>query len=113
MKLLNKLGLIMLLVVFAFAACEKAPDLTYYKNGTAVVLTASKTTVAPATSDSANVVVSFSWTSHKYEQDSSLYKFILEIDYAGRNIKVLLELKRASNPKYVQTVRGFGYRLGG
>ncbi len=85
MKLLNKLGLFMLLIVFVFAACEKAPDLTYYKNGTAVVLTASKTTVAPAPSDSANVVVSFSWTSPKYEQDSSLYKFILEIDSAGRN----------------------------
>lgn len=85
MKLFNKLGLFMLLIVFAFAACEKAPELTYYKNGTAVVLTASKTTVAPAPSDSANVVVSFSWTSPKYEQDSSLYKFILEIDSAGRN----------------------------
>jgi starch-binding outer membrane protein SusE/F len=85
MKLFNKLGALLLLFVFAFAACEKKTDLMYYKNGTAVVLTASKTTVAPAPSDSANVVVAFSWTSPKYEQDSSLYKFILEIDSAGRN----------------------------
>lgn len=85
MKQFKKLSFFMLLFVLAFAACEKAPDLTYYKNGTAVVLTSSSNTVTPTAADSNKVVVTFSWTNPNYATDSSTQKFIVEVDSAGRN----------------------------
>jgi len=85
MKLFNKLGLIMLLVVFAFAACEKAPDLTYYKEGTAVVLSSSSATVTPVPADSAKVILTLNWTSPAYATDSNTYKYIVELDSSTKN----------------------------
>lgn len=85
MKLFNKLGLFMLLIVFAFAACEKAPELTYYKNGTAVVLSSSAASVAPVPADSAKVILTLNWTSPAYATDSSTYKYIVELDSSTRN----------------------------
>jgi len=67
------------------AACHKVEDLPYYENGSAVTLTASSTTIAPTAADSANSVVTFSWTYPKYATDSANQKFILEIDSTGRN----------------------------
>ncbi len=67
------------------AACHKVEDLPYYENGSAVTLTASSTTIAPTAADSANSVVTFSWTDPKYATDSANQKFILEIDSTGRN----------------------------
>jgi starch-binding outer membrane protein SusE/F len=85
MKNIFKFFTIAVAVVFVFSACKKVEDLPYYAAGKAVVLTASKTAVAPAPADSATKVLSFSWTSPEYKQDSSLYKFILEIDSTTRN----------------------------
>lgn len=79
---------ILILVVIAasiFAGCHKVEDLPYYENGTTITLTSSKTAVTPTPADSLTPVVSFSWTSPKYATDSSTYKFVLEIDSAGRN----------------------------
>ncbi|MBI3137678.1 MAG: SusE domain-containing protein [Sphingobacteriales bacterium] len=73
------------LSVAAFAGCQKVPDLPYYDNGTAVTLTADKTAVAPTPADSLNNVISFTWTNPEYKQDSSLYKYVLEIDSTSRN----------------------------
>jgi starch-binding outer membrane protein SusE/F len=87
MKIFNKKWwLITVISAIVITACDKKDLLTFHQNGAATVtLTASKTSVAPAPADSANPVISFSWTSPKYEQDTSLYKFILEIDSTGRN----------------------------
>ena len=66
-------------------ACDKVEDLPHYEKGTAVTLTASAASIAPSATDSANNVVTFSWTNPDYATDSSTYKFIVEIDSAGRN----------------------------
>lgn len=83
-KFFKTFGLASLLVVVV-AGCHKVADLPYYDKGTAVTLTASKTAVAPTPADSVSKVIDFSWTNPNYAQDSSLYKFILEIDTTGRN----------------------------
>lgn len=85
MKPLNKFLLLMVAMVFTFAACTKVEDLPYYENGTAVTLAASKTAIAPTAADSSINVVTFSWTNPGYATDSSNQKFVLEIDSAGRN----------------------------
>jgi hypothetical protein len=66
-------------------SCKKIGNLPFYKNGTAVTLTSSKTSVVPTLADSLSNVVTFSWTNPKYATDSNTYKFILEIDSSGRN----------------------------
>jgi len=67
------------------AACEKVPDLPFYGNGTEPVLTASATTVAAVPADSNKVALSLGWTSPNYATDSAKYKYIVQIDSAGRN----------------------------
>jgi starch-binding outer membrane protein SusE/F len=78
-----------ILIVFAVAltimSCDKAKDLTAFSNGNAVVLSSSAATIAPAPADSNKTAVTFSWTNPKYAQDSALYKYVLQIDSAGRN----------------------------
>lgn len=83
MKYLYKL-LLPFVILFVVTACNKVEDLPFYEEGTAVTLSASKTTVTPALADSLNEVINFSWTSPKYATDTSNYKFILEIDSTGR-----------------------------
>ncbi len=85
MKLFNKISLFMLLFVFAFAACKKAPELKYYKDGSPVVLSASATSVAPTPADSAKVILTLNWTSPAYATDSNTYKYILELDSSTKN----------------------------
>ncbi|MBL7730054.1 MAG: SusE domain-containing protein [Chitinophagaceae bacterium] len=85
MKSVNKILALAVTTLFVMAACTRVDDLPYYGNGTAVTLTASKTSVAPTPADSVSSVISFSWTNPDYKQDTSLYKYILEIDSAGRN----------------------------
>jgi hypothetical protein len=84
MKHILKLFIAVAAIVF-YAACNKVDDLPLYGNGNAVVLSSSVSTIAAAVADSNNNVVKFSWTDPKYAQDSSLYKFVIEIDSAGRN----------------------------
>jgi hypothetical protein len=66
-------------------ACDKMDDLPSYEKGTAITLTASKTSVIPTAADSVTNIVDFFWTSPKYATDTNTYKFILEIDSSGRN----------------------------
>src|SRR6185312_11700496 len=83
MKYLSKL-FVGLAVVLAFFACEKkVPDLPFYKNGTASVLSASTTTIAPTASDSDNVALTLNWTFPQYATDSSNIKYLIQIDKAG------------------------------
>ncbi len=85
MKNILKLFIAAAAVIFFYSACNKVDNLPVYGNGEAVLLTSSVNAIAPAAADSSNTVVSFSWTNPKYAQDSSLYKFVVEIDSAGRN----------------------------
>lgn len=85
MKQILKFSMAALAMVTAITACEKIDDLPVYGNGNAVTLSVTPATVAPALADSINNVVSFSWSNPNYATDSSRYKFILEIDSAGRN----------------------------
>jgi len=84
MKYLSKLSLV-LAVIISFTACKKLDQVPFNPNGQAVTLNASTTSVTTAAADSANKVISFSWSNPKYAQDSSLYKYVVEIDSTGRN----------------------------
>ncbi len=95
MKNIFKIIIAVAVVVF-YAACNKVGDLPLYGNGTAVQFSSSVASIAAAPADSSNTVVTFSWTNPKYAQDSSLYKFVVEIDSAGRNF----------SQKVTRTVRG-------
>lgn len=67
------------------AACTKVDDLPNYEKGTAVALTASTTTLTPTPADSTKSVLDLTWTTPNYATDTSNYKFVVEIDSAGRN----------------------------
>jgi hypothetical protein len=83
MKYLSKLFL-GLAVMLVFSAClKKVADLPFYKNGTAAVLTASTTTIAPTAADSNNVALTLNWTYPQYATDSSNVKYLIQIDKAG------------------------------
>ena len=84
MKNILKLFIAAAAVIFFYTACNKVGDLPVYGNGQAVQLSSSVSSIAAAPADSNSTVVNFSWTNPKYAQDSSLYKFVLEIDSAGR-----------------------------
>lgn len=85
MKLFKKIQLAALALVVGLASCEKTDNLPYYAKGTATVLSASATTIAPTAADSNKTAVTFSWTSPLYSTDSSSYKYVVQIDSAGRN----------------------------
>ncbi len=85
MKKYIKNLLAVFIVALAFISCDKTKDLATFNNGAAVALSSSVATIAPAPADSNNVAVTFSWSSPKYAQDSTLYKYVIQIDSAGRN----------------------------
>jgi hypothetical protein len=85
MKNIFKILALAVTTVVMVTACTKVADLPYYENGNPVTLTANKTAVTATPADSLNAVIAFSWSNPEYKQDSSLYKFVLEIDSTGRN----------------------------
>jgi hypothetical protein len=85
MKRIFQLSFIMLAGIVLFSSCEKADSLAQYADGTAPVLSASATTVAPPPADSNKVVLTLNWTDPGHAQDKSLYKYYLEVDSTGRN----------------------------
>ncbi|MDQ2720358.1 MAG: SusE domain-containing protein [Bacteroidota bacterium] len=74
-----------LVIILSFAACKKVGELPFYPNGNAVVLSSSVNMISTAPADSNKNVLKLFWTNPKYSQDSSLYKYIVEIDSTGRN----------------------------
>jgi starch-binding outer membrane protein SusE/F len=85
-KLLLAMG-----IVFIYSSCSKVDNLyksdplPVYQNGVSPVLSSSVTTIASAPADSNNTAVTFSWTSPAYAQDTSLYKYLIEIDTANES----------------------------
>jgi len=67
------------------AACDKAETLPFHGSGTASVLSASSTNVAPAPIDSNKIALTLNWTSPLYATDTTNYKFVIEIDSTGKN----------------------------
>jgi len=113
MKYLSKL-LLGIAVITAFFSClKKVPDLPFYKNGNPVVLTSSTNTISTAPSDSAKNVLTLSWTNPKYSQDSSLYKFVVEIDSTGRNFAKEYTLTSTGKKDTVFTGKQFNDILAG
>ena len=119
MKNIFKLFSVAALVAVLVTACTKVPDLPYYDKGKSVTLTASVTTLVPTPADSVRSVVSFSWTNPDYKQDSSLYKYVLEIDSTGRNFskeftKVVVGARSTSlTGKQLNAILlGYGFTLG-
>lgn len=82
-SIVNYILLLTGITVF-LAACTKVDELPRYEKGNAVELKASATSIAPAPADSAKSVVDFNWSNPNYATDTANYKFIVEIDSAGR-----------------------------
>jgi starch-binding outer membrane protein SusE/F len=106
-------------VALLFAACTKVEDLPYYEEGNAVTLTSSKTAVAPAPADSLTNMIAFSWTNPDYASDANTFKYVLEIDSAGRNFTkkvskiVTGSLTTSFTGKELNAmVLSYGFRLG-
>jgi starch-binding outer membrane protein SusE/F len=74
-----------LFITFAITSCDKSNDLVVATNGNAVTLSSSVATLVPLPVDSNKVSLTFNWTSPNYAQEASLYKYVLQIDSAGRN----------------------------
>jgi hypothetical protein len=85
MKFLNKIGILAVTILMMVSACEKVPDLPFHNEGIEPVLTSSATTLAPIAADSNKTVLTLDWTSPLYATDSATFKFIVQIDSAGRN----------------------------
>lgn len=83
-KIINNL-IAFLGTVVLFTACSKVDDLPAFTSGTVPVLTANKTAVTTAPVDSNNVAITFNWTNPAFATDSANYKYVIEIDSAGRN----------------------------
>ena len=85
MKNIFKLFLLFTGIIFFYSSCKKMDHLPFYSNGSAPVLSSSKSVIAPTVADSNSAAVTLSWTSPKYATDSANQKFIIEIDSSGRN----------------------------
>ncbi len=84
MKHISKL-LFAIMIITAFTACKKIADLPHYANGSTPSLSASATSITPTPADSSNTVLTLTWSNPNYATDSSLQKFIIEVDSSGRN----------------------------
>lgn len=74
------------ILALTFSACDKVDDLAVNNNGTAPVLSASSTTIAPTPADSNSTALTLSWTDPNYAVgDKSTQKFIIQIDSAGKS----------------------------
>ena len=73
------------IIITFFAACDKVEVLPLYQNGSAPILTASSSSIAPAAADSDKTALTLNWTYTKQATDSSTIKFVIDIDTTGNN----------------------------
>ncbi len=85
MKKFLKFFSLVAVAVLGLAACEKLDDLPYYNLGNDITLSVAPSSVTPTLQDTSSNVLNFSWTSPKYATDTANYKFIIQIDSAGKN----------------------------
>ena len=72
-------------VMAVLTACDKVGDLPHYGKGSAPVLSASTTTLAPAPADSNNTALTLTWTNPGYATATANVKYVAQIDTAGGN----------------------------
>lgn len=109
----------LLVIAAVFAACDKKSDLAVYSKGTAPVLTASTTTIAPTPADSNKVALTLNWSNPKYATDSTNQKFTIEFDSTGKNfahestIVVNAALSSSLTAKQLNNILlGYGFAFG-
>jgi len=86
MKLFNKVsGLIVIISLLTFVACDKTDVPATHQEGTASVLSSSSSNIAPLPADSNNTALTLSWTNPQYATDTTNYKFVIEMDSTGKN----------------------------
>ena len=86
MKLFRKIsGLIVIISLLTFAACDKTDVPATHQEGTASVLSSSSSNIAPLPADSNNTALTLSWTNPQYATDTTNYKFVIEMDSTGKN----------------------------
>ena len=119
MKYINKILLLVTVITVVFAGCRKVDDLPIYEDGSSVTLSASSSAIAPALADSNKPVVEFSWSDPKYASNEATFKYIVEIDSAGRNFsnKVTMEVigdrKKAITGRELNNILlNYGFALG-
>lgn len=119
MKYINKILLLATVITVVFAGCRKVDDLPFYEEGSSVTLSASSSNITPSLADSNKTVVSFSWTNPEYASDETTYKYIIEIDSAGRNFsnKVTMEVigdrnKALTGRELNNILLNYGFALG-
>ncbi len=118
MKIINKIGMLAVAITM-LTACDKVGELPFYSNGSAVVLSASSTTIAAPPTDSLKPALTLSWTNPKYATDTSRMKFVIEIDSAGRNFSKAYSKAVVGTFAYTFTAKelnnvllGFGFKFG-
>ncbi|MCX6209005.1 MAG: SusE domain-containing protein [Bacteroidetes bacterium] len=87
MKYLSKIFLSILTASIVLIACRKEGALPNYAASSTPVLSASKTSIAPAPSDSNTAVATLNWTDPMLSTDSAYKMYVIEIDSTGRNFK--------------------------
>ncbi len=114
-KIFNLFILTLCLGIF-FTACKKFDDIDKFGDGKAVTLTSSSNDVAPAPSDSDNVVLTLNWTNPEYATDEANYKFVIEIAEKGKafanasQTTVIGVFKKDFTARELNTMlAGFGY----
>jgi len=86
MKLFNKIsGLIVIISLLTFVACDKTDVPTAHQEGTASVLSSSTTTIAVAPPDADKTALTLNWTNPQYATDTATYKFVIQMDSTGKN----------------------------
>jgi len=86
MKLFSKIsGLIVIISLLTFVACDKTDVPATHQEGTASVLSSSSSNIAPLPADSNNTALTLSWTNPQYATDTTNYKFVIEMDSTGKN----------------------------
>ena len=119
-KFSKKIFFVVGLAMIGFMACEKKITNQYYGNGKTPTMSVSTTTLAPATADSLNNVLSISWTNPHYATDSATELYTIQMDSSGRNfskavsIQVSGVLSDTLTAKQINTIAlalGFSYNV--
>jgi starch-binding outer membrane protein SusE/F len=85
MKIRHIQGLLAVILFFSVLACEKIERLPFYGEGYTPELVASATSLAPVPADSNKTVLTLNWSDPGYASDTATFKYIVQIDSAGRN----------------------------
>jgi hypothetical protein len=72
-------------IALLVTSCKKVDPLPFYNNGSPVTASGPTVNIAPTPANASQTAMTIAWTSPNYASDPATYKFIVEIDTAGRN----------------------------